>query len=128
MSRCCAATVGAPPDSSAYLLPAAPGPAPLLDVGCGPGTITADLALMVAPGEAVGIDAATDVVAQAQEHAQGLGVEKLRFEVADLFALGFPDASFDVVHLHQVLQRLQDPVAGLVELRLVLIPTGPGRP
>jgi SAM-dependent methyltransferase len=53
-----------------------------------------------------------------------MGVENLRFEVADLFALGFPDASFDVVHLHQVLQHLEDPVAALVELRRVLDPDG----
>ena len=96
----------------------------LLDVGCGPGTITADLALLVAPGEVVGIDAAADVVAQAEEHSAGLGLENLRFEVGDLFALGYPDAAFDVVHLHQVLQHLADPVAALVELRRVLRPDG----
>ena len=56
-------------NSSAYLLPHLRPGQRLLDVGCGPGTITADLALLVAPGEVVGIDAAADVVAQAQEHA-----------------------------------------------------------
>jgi SAM-dependent methyltransferase len=107
-------------NSSAYLLPHLRPGQRLLDVGCGPGTITSDLALLVAPGEAVGIDAAADVVTQAQERAGGLGLENLRFEVADLFALGFPDASFDVIHLHQVLQHVDDPVAALVELRRVL--------
>ncbi len=111
-------------NSSAYLLPHLRPGQRLLDVGCGPGTITSDLALLVAPGEVVGIDAAADVVAQAEEHACGLGVENLRFEVADLFALGFPDASFDVIHVHQVLQHLDDPVAALVELRRVLDPEG----
>ena len=72
----------------------------------------------------VGLDAAADVVAQAQEHADGLGLENLHFEVGDLSRLGFPDASFDVVHLHQVLQHLGDPVAALVELRRVLRPDG----
>jgi SAM-dependent methyltransferase len=67
---------------------------------------------------------AADVVVQAEEHARGLGLENHRFEVADLFALGFPDASFDVVHMHQVLQHLGDPVAALVELRRVLDPGG----
>ena len=100
------------PVSACSTWAAAPGPSP------------ADLALLVAPGEVVGIDAAADVVAQAQEHAHGLGVENLRFEVADLFALGFPDASFDVIHVHQVLQHLEDPVAALVELRRVLDPDG----
>jgi SAM-dependent methyltransferase len=107
-------------NSSAYLLPELRPGLSLLDVGSGPGTITADLALLVAPGEVVGVDAAADVVAQASAHAQELGLANLRFEVGDLFALGYPDASFDVVHLHQVLQHLGDPVAALVELRRVL--------
>jgi ubiquinone/menaquinone biosynthesis C-methylase UbiE len=111
-------------NSSAYLLPHLRAGMSLLDVGCGPGTITADLALLVAPGDVVGIDAAADVVAQAQAHAEDLGVPNLRFEVADLFALGYPDASFDVVHVHQVLQHLGDPAAALVELRRVLRPDG----
>ena len=111
-------------NSAAYLLPHLRPGQTLLDVGCGPGTITADLALLVAPGEAVGIDAAADVVARATEHAAGLGIPSLRFEVGDLFALGYPDASFDVIHLHQVLQHVADPVAALVELRRVLRPDG----
>ncbi len=111
-------------NSSAYLLPHLRAGQSLLDVGCGPGTITTDLALLVAPGRTVGLDTAADVVAQAQEHAAGLGLENLRFEVGDLFALGYPDASFDVIHLHQVLQHLADPVAALVELHRVLRPGG----
>jgi SAM-dependent methyltransferase len=111
-------------NSAAYLLPHLRAGQSLLDVGCGPGTITTDLALLVAPGETVGLDAAADVVAQAQEHAARLGLDSVRFEVGDLFALGYPDASFDVIHLHQVLQHLSDPVAALIELRRVLHPDG----
>jgi SAM-dependent methyltransferase len=111
-------------NSSAYLLPHLHPGLDLLDVGCGPGTITADLALLVAPGQVVGIDAAADVVAQAQELTAGSGLDNLRFETGDLFALGYPDASFDVIHLHQVLQHLADPVGALVELRRVLRPDG----
>ncbi len=111
-------------NSSAYLLHRLQPGQSLLDVGCGPGTITADLALLVAPGEVVGLDAAADVVAQARQHAARLGLENLRFEVGDVFALEHPDASFDVIHLHQVLQHLGDPAAALVELRRVLRPGG----
>jgi SAM-dependent methyltransferase len=109
-------------NSAGYLLPHLRPGLSVLDVGCGPGTITADLALLVAPGEVVGLDASADVVAQAAAHAEGLGLglDSLRFEVGDLFAPGYPDASFDVVHLHQVLQHLADPVAALVALRRVL--------
>jgi SAM-dependent methyltransferase len=111
-------------NSAGYLLPHLRPGQSLLDVGCGPGTITADLALLVAPGEVVGLDASDEVVTQARERGAGLGVANLRFEVGDLFGLGYPDASFDVVHLHQVLQHLTDPVAALVELRRVLAPDG----
>jgi ubiquinone/menaquinone biosynthesis C-methylase UbiE len=111
-------------NSAAYLLPHLRPGQSLLDAGCGPGTITADLALLVSPAEVVGMDAAEEVVAQAREHALGLGLANLRFEVGDLFALGYPDASFDVVHLHQVLQHLADPVAAMIELRRVLSPDG----
>ena len=107
-------------NSCAYLLPHLRAGHDLLDVGCGPGTITADLALLVGPGQVVGLDAATEVVARAAEHGDALGLENLRFEVGDLYAVGYPDASFDVVHLHQVLQHLTDPVTALIELRRVL--------
>jgi SAM-dependent methyltransferase len=108
-------------NSAAYLLPSLQPNLSVLDVGCGPGTITADLALLVAPGEVVGIDASEDVVAQAAGAVgSGMGLSNLRFEVGDLFALEYPDASFDVVHLHQVLQHLGDPVGALVALRRVL--------
>ena len=57
------------------------------------------------------------------EAADG-GLAGLTFEVADLFALPFADGSFDVVHAHQVLQHVADPVAALVEMRRVCRPGG----
>ena len=46
------------------------------------------------------------------------------FCVGDVYALEMPHASFDVVHAHQVLQHLRDPVAALSEMRRVLRPGG----
>jgi SAM-dependent methyltransferase len=96
----------------------------LLDVGCGPGTLTFDLARSVAPGRVVGIDAAADVVAAARADALAECTVPVSFEVADLFALPFADHSFDVVHAHQVLQHVADPVGALVEMRRVCRPGG----
>ena len=96
----------------------------LLDVGCGPGTITLDLARRLAPGEVVGLDAAAEVVDEAAEAALRDGTSNVSFVVGDVYALEHPDASFDVVHAHQVLQHLTDPVAALTEMRRVLRPGG----
>jgi SAM-dependent methyltransferase len=111
-------------NSARYLLPHLSPGLSLLDVGCGPGTITADLARLVAPGQVVGLDASAEVVAQAEAQAADGGSTDLRFEVGDLFALHYADATFDVVHAHQVLQHLSDPGAALIELRRVLRPAG----
>jgi SAM-dependent methyltransferase len=111
-------------NSSAYLLPHLRPGLSLLDIGCGPGTITADLAQLVAPGQVIGLDASSEVVAQAEAYAAGRDQANLRFEVGDLFALRYESGTFDVVHAHQVLQHLGDPVAALVELRRVLRPGG----
>jgi SAM-dependent methyltransferase len=57
-------------NSAAYLIPHLSPGLKILDVGCGPGTITTDLAARVAPGTVIGIDASADVVAQAAELAE----------------------------------------------------------
>ena len=91
----------------------------LLDLGCGPGTITADLAARVAPGRVVGVDRSPDVVAEARRSFPAVPGRDLVFEVGDVYALDHPDATFDAVFAHQVLQHLRDPVAALIEARRV---------
>jgi ubiquinone/menaquinone biosynthesis C-methylase UbiE len=104
-------------NSAAYLIPHLRPGIRLLDVGCGPGTITADFARRVAPGVALGIDASADVIAEAQrDHPD------VTFATGDVYHLDWPDASFDVVHAHQLLQHLADPVAALKEMRRVVRP------
>lgn len=100
-------------NSAAYLLPLlAPG-MDVLDVGCGPGTLTTDLAARVAPGRTVGVDLSSGAVEQARAHARQQGVGNVSFRVGDFRSAGLPVASFDVVHAHQVLQHLVDPVRAL---------------
>lgn len=109
-------------NSAAHLLPHLRPGQRLLDVGCGPGTITVDLAAAVAPGPTLGIDPSAAVIEQARATVPA-GVD-LTFAVGDVYALDHADASFDVVHAHQVLQHLTDPVAALREMRRVLAPEG----
>jgi ubiquinone/menaquinone biosynthesis C-methylase UbiE len=111
-------------NSAAYLLDRLTPGLDLLDVGCGPGTITLDLAARVAPGRVVGIDRADEVIAQAEALRAERGVETVGFATGDVYELDFDDASFDVVHAHQVLQHLREPIAALRELRRVLRPGG----
>ncbi|GGY38031.1 hypothetical protein GCM10010363_18470 [Streptomyces omiyaensis] len=111
-------------NSAAYLLGSLRPGLDVLDVGCGPGTITADLAALVAPGRVTAVDAAGDVLAKARATAAERGLENVEFAVADVHALDFPDDSFDVVHAHQVLQHVGDPVQALREMRRVCRPGG----
>jgi SAM-dependent methyltransferase len=106
-------------NSASYLVPhLRPGLA-LLDIGCGPGTITADFAARVAPGRVCGIDASAEVIASARRNHPGV-----EFATGDVYRLQFADASWDVVHAHQVLQHLSDPAAALKEMRRVVKPGG----
>lgn len=111
-------------NSAAHLLPHLQPGLDLLDLGCGPGTITVDLAARVAPGRVLGIDAGDDIVDTARATAHEAGATNVTIEVGDAYALDLPDASFDVVHAHQVLQHLTDPVAALREAHRVLRPDG----
>ncbi|GAA1511508.1 methyltransferase domain-containing protein [Streptomyces albidochromogenes] len=111
-------------NSAAYLLGDLRPGLDALDVGCGPGTITADLAALVAPGRVTAVDAAGDVLGRAREVAAERGLRNVEFAVADVHALDFPDDSFDVVHAHQVLQHVGDPVRALREMRRVCRPGG----
>lgn len=109
-------------NSAAHLLPLLRPGQSILDVGCGPGTVTADLAARVAPGVVVGIDRGADVVALAAE--QHGAIPGLTFAVGDVYALEAEDGTYDVVHAHQVLQHLSDPVAALREMRRACRPDG----
>jgi 2-polyprenyl-3-methyl-5-hydroxy-6-metoxy-1,4-benzoquinol methylase len=111
-------------NSAAYLLPWLQPGSRLLDVGCGPGTLTVDLARRVAPGGVIGIDIAPTVVAEATEHAAEAGVTNVRFESGDFRDHRFEDASFDVVHVHQVLQHLRDPVDAVTRMARLVRPGG----
>lgn len=111
-------------NSAAYLLPHLRPGMDLLDVGSGPGTITLDLAAAVAPGRTVGIDEAGAALASAQGNAHARADTTTRFQLADVMDLPFPDDSFDVVHAHQVLQHLADPVGALREMSRVCRPGG----
>lgn len=111
-------------NSAAYLTSWLRPGADVLDVGCGPATITIDLAERVAPGHVTGLDNADAALHHARTAAAEASVHNASFTTGDVYRLPHADASFDVVHAHQVLQHLTDPVAALREMRRVCTPGG----
>jgi SAM-dependent methyltransferase len=82
----------------------------LLDCGSGPGSITCDLAELVAPGEVVGLDIQPAQVERGRTLARERGITNVRFEAGSIYALPFADATFDAAFAHVVLVHLNDPL------------------
>ena len=90
--------------------------------------VPVELAQMVAPGNVVGIDNEPAPLEPARADAQRQGVSNVSFTMGDVYQLNYPERTFDVVHAHQVLQHLTEPVAALREMRRVCKPTAMSRP
>jgi len=111
-------------EAAAFLLPELRPGMRVLDVGCGPGSITRGLAERVAPGEAVGVDLSRETLVAARQEAAERGMTNLRFEEGSVYALPFADATFDVAYAHQVFQHLRERDAALREMFRVVRPGG----
>ena len=111
-------------EAAGFLLPHLTPGMRLLDVGCGPGSITQGLARRLAPGQVVGVDLSRETLVSARAQAAALGLQNLAYEEASVYQLPFPDASFDVAYAHQVLQHLAEPGKALREMLRVVRPGG----
>ena len=109
-------------EAAAFLIPRLRPGMRLLDVGCGPGSITAGLVKYVDPGEVVGIDAEPGVLETARELTAAAA--NLTFEEGSVYGLPYEDGSFDVAYAHQLMQHLADPPAALREMGRVVRPGG----
>jgi ubiquinone/menaquinone biosynthesis C-methylase UbiE len=110
---------------AAFVLPhLAPGMR-VLDLGCGPGTITRGIAEQIAPGgELIAVDAAEAQLELAAAHCADIPGVELTFKSADAQDLPFDDASFDLVFAHALLEHLPAPEQALREMWRVLRPGG----
>jgi SAM-dependent methyltransferase len=111
-------------EAGAFLLPELEPDMRLLDVGCGPGSITLGFAERLPQGEAVGVDLSAETLAQAASDAEARGLKNLHYKVADVYDLPFDTGYFDVAYAHQVIQHLVNRPAALREMIRVVKPDG----
>jgi SAM-dependent methyltransferase len=90
-----------------------------IDVGCGPGVLTARLAAVLGPDHVLAVDPSESFVAATRERCPGVDV---RPGVAE--KLPFADGSVDVALAQLVVHFMADPVAGLAEMGRVVRPGG----
>ena len=97
----------------------------ILDVACGPGTITVDLAALVgADGTVTGVDQVDHQFDIGRRIAAERGLDNVTFRTADAYALPFDDQRFDRVFSNALLEHVADPQAIVDEFRRVLRPGG----
>lgn len=96
----------------------------VLDIGCGPGSITVGLAAAVTPGQAVGVDIEPSQVALGKDRAASLGLDNCRFETGSVYDLPLADDSMDAIFGHTILMQFGELDPVLAEVKRVLKPGG----
>jgi SAM-dependent methyltransferase len=91
----------------------------VLDVGCGPGALTAELVRRASPDAVHAVEPSASFAAAAQERLPGVNVQQATAE-----QLPFPDHAFDAALAQLVVHFMADPVRGLREMGRVTRPGG----
>ena len=96
----------------------------VVDVGCGPGSMTVGIAAHIGSGRAIGVDMGESQVRLATQRAAEQGVANAEFRVGSAYDLPFADAQFDALFSHALLEHLREPVRAMREFLRVLKPGG----
>jgi SAM-dependent methyltransferase len=96
----------------------------VLDVGCGPGTMTVGIAAYIGTGRVIGVDMGDSQVQLATQRAAEQGIANAEFRTGNAYALPFADAQFDALFSHALLEHLREPVRAMREFLRVLKPGG----
>lgn len=92
----------------------------ILDLGCGPGTISVGLAEAVDSGNVIGIDFGESQIEKARQNASEAALSNLEFHLGSCYKLPFEDGNFDRVFSHALMEHLSEPVTALKEAYRVL--------
>jgi len=96
----------------------------VIDVGCGPGSITVGIAKRIGAGSVVGVDLSASQVALASQASVRLGLSNARFRVASAYDLPYEDGQFDALFSHALIEHLGEPLRAMREFFRVLKPGG----
>ena len=96
----------------------------VLDLACGPGVVSCELARIAAPGMVTGIDLNPELLEQAEMLAAEEKVENLSFREGNVYDLDSPDNSYDFVYARFLFQHLEHKTKALDEIKRVLKPGG----
>ena len=91
----------------------------MLDVGCGPGALTAELLRRLDPGDVAAVDPSEPFVAAARSRHPGVDVRQAAAE-----SLPFDDGAFDAALAQLVVHFMADPLRGIGEMARVTRPGG----
>ncbi|CAN5605369.1 methyltransferase domain-containing protein [soil metagenome] len=105
-----------------FLLPFLTAQVHLVDVGCGSGELTLELAGFV--GRVTGVDIDEVEIADARRRASRLEVTNADFHVGDAYSLRLPSDHVDAVFAHSTLEALDRPQDAVAEMKRVLKPGG----
>ena len=96
----------------------------VLDIGCGSGQTTCEVARMARAGGALGVDISASAIERARELARARGVRNVTFECADAQVHRFPQERFDLAMSRFGTMFFDEPVAAFANLRRALRPAG----
>ena len=97
----------------------------VLDIGCGTGTTSLELARLVGgSGHVTGVDVSAPMLDEARRRADGAGLANLSFVVADAGAHQFEPRHYDAAFSRMGIMFFAEPVAGFTNLRRALRPGG----
>jgi len=96
----------------------------VVDLGCGPGVVSAALAEMVEGGFVHGLDASPELLEQARRIQQLRGVRNIQFSKGDVYALPTGLRDYDFAYARFLFQHLSEPQRASEQLKQVLAPGG----